>query len=155
MKITNVLLSIIAACLVFQVAHSFIQKPIPVIVQTQERTAAPTGTLDVRLVGIADKLDQIFQPSTQTPIPVIVQNQLPTPSGTLNVKIVGVSDTLKVDIANVGGKALDEVDGQIVLPVGVRNTVDANIKGTVETDIKGVDGKLADFGQALPVVDMH
>lgn len=149
MKYTNILLTIIAACLVLQVAHSFLQKPVPVTVQTQEKVATPPSTLDVRIVGIDEKLHQIFQPSIQKPVPVIVQNQPAAPSGTLDVRVVGVSDKVKVDIASVGGDALDAVNGRTVLPVGVRNTVGV--------DIKGVDGHLLDTipVNSLPVGIVH
>ena len=95
-KYTNSILTIIAACLVFQVVQSFRQKPIPVTVQTQEKSATPTGTLDVRIVGVSDPLrvnlvsvggDTLSRVGGQTVLPVGVHN-------TVEVNVKGVDGGL-------------------------------------------------------------
>jgi len=102
-KYTNTVLTIIAVCLIVQIVHSFTQKPIPVVVQAQDRPASPTGTLDVRVVDVTKE------------IPVTVQ-KFP-------------SDTIDINIKGIGGDTLSRVGSQVVLPVGVHNTVDVDIKG--------------------------
>ena len=135
-KYTNVVLTIIAACLLFQVVRSLTQQPIPVVVQTQDRPATPTGTLDVRVVGVTKEL------------PVAIQNQKSddTPKAPLEVKVVSVASDIPVTVRNqsefkfpsgaidiniksVGGDTLRRVGAQVVLPVGVENTVDTKIVG--------------------------
>jgi hypothetical protein len=111
MKTINTLLTIIAACLIFQVAHSFVQKPIPVTVQTQETTAAaaPAGTLDVRVVDISAPLKvDISSVGGTTLDEVDGRTVLP----------VGVRNTVETDIKGVDGHLIDGLpcDG---LPVGM------------------------------------
>lgn len=151
-KYTNVVLTVIAVCLIFQVVHSLTQQPIPVVVQTQERPAAKPTTIDVRVVDVAKEL------------PVAIQNQKSneTPKTPLEVKIVGVSadlpvtvqnqkgfefptDPIDINIKSVGGDTLRRVGAQVVLPVGVENTVDTKI---VEP-LFSVSGKL---GRGVGVV---
>jgi len=99
MKTTNTLLSIIAACLIFQVAHSFTQTPIPVTVQTQERSAAsPTGILKVDITSVGGTtLDEV---DGRTVLPV------------------GVRNTVETDIKGVDGHLIDGLPCD-ALPVGM------------------------------------
>jgi hypothetical protein len=113
MKYTNTLLTIIAACLIFQIAQSFAPKPIPVTVQTQEKTAAaPTGTLDVRVVAVSEPLKvDISSVGGSTLDEVEGRTVLP----------VGVRNTVETDIKGVDGH-LSHVSGEgDGLPVAVLN----------------------------------
>jgi hypothetical protein len=107
-KITNSLLAIIAACLVIQVIHSLVQKPIPVKVQTQEKsTAFSGGTLDVRIVDVSQPLkvdlstmagEKLDVENGEPVLPVAVRNTI-----VADANITGVGGDLKhVPIAGDG-----------------------------------------------------
>jgi hypothetical protein len=102
MKITNILLTIIAACLIFQVVQSLTQKPVPVTVQAQGKTSSDASTtLKVDIVSVGGTaLDEV---EGRTVLPI------------------GVRNTVGVDIKGVDGHlshVLGEGDG---LPVAVLN----------------------------------
>ena len=138
-KYTNSILTIIAGCLIFQVVQSLMQKPIPITVKTEETEKPPTGTLDVRIVGVSDPLKVNL---------VSLGGDTLSRVGSQVVLPVGVHNTVEVDVKGIGGDTLSRVGGQVVLPVGVHNTV--------EVDVLAVDGALAgpSYKSGLPVYIM-
>ena len=99
---TNLLLTIIAACLVFQVTRAFTPTPQPVTIQN------PSLPVVVQNPAVPESMP-----------------------ATLNVRVVGVTQPMDVNLARVGGDTLSKVGGQVVLPVGVHNTVETKIVGPV------------------------
>ena len=171
MKLTNSLLAIIAACLIYQVVQPLIQRLISVGNEATGPSPVASKVTDVNIVGVSTDLPVLVQNQKadidyKSPLDVMVVGataELPVHVENQNVKdiqdvrIVGtannlpvaiqnsfrINEPLKVDISSIGGNAL----GGTVLPVIVGNTV--------ETDITGLNGghlaHVPNVGDAFPV----
>jgi len=104
-KYGNIILTIIAGCLVFQIFQSFRQKPVPVVIQ-QEAKQPPISfpqSLDVRIVGTTEplKMDLV----TIGGFPFVIDTRKPTlPIRSSDPIDVNVENTADVNIKGVDGK---------------------------------------------------
>ena len=123
---TNLLLTVIAACLVFQVTRTLAPTPIPVTIR-----------------------DSAVPVTVQNPT---VSESMPA---TLDVRVVEVTKPVDINVSRVGGDSLSRVGTHIVLPVGVHNTVDVDIKGLNGQTMMSHPASAGRGASGLPVVILN